>query len=328
MASPKPGAQPRKARSKPANGSPPAGQNTVGKAVPKTQPAPKAAATPPPRPDVADTHRYLDSVKPDEIQSEASRLSEMLKQAQQRGEAARASAIKDAMAGLKDKGLAQGMGSRELGALNDDTLGSIVGALADAFSGGSLKRLRASAKSLGGQPKPPVNAAPNQPTKPTAAQGSGGGYSPGKGRVAKGKCGEYLAKQDLHNDGYTEIVEVQNKSGHGVDVVGRNANGDVRVFEVKTTDGAVAPPLRGAQAAMGGEKFASDRLAKAATGIGHFANSPDAITSAKKVLGWIKQLNERGAKPTYEKYDMFIEDINKGCIKKSSKSSSWGLKGK
>ena len=46
------------------------------------------------------------------------------------------------------------------------------------------------------------------------------------------------------------------------------------------------------------------------------------------MLGWIKQLNERGAKPTYEKYDMFIEDINKGCIKKSSKSSSWGLKGK
>lgn len=332
MASPKPKPQLRKASSKAAKGTAPNGQNTVGKAVPKTQPAPKAAAAPPPRPDVADTHRYLDSVKPDEIQSEAARLSDMLKQAQQGGDPTRASAIKDAMAGLKDKGLAQGLGSKELGALNDGTLGTIIGALADAFTGGSLKRLGLGSKAAGTAAKPSTAASPTQPPKsaqsPSAAagpaKGTGGGYSPGKGRNAIGRCGEHLAKQDLHKDGYTEIVEVQNKSGQGIDVVGRNSNGDVRMLEVKTTEGAVAPPLRGAQASMGGTGFTTDRLAKAAAGAGHYANSPDAIANAMKVQDWLIQAKRAGKKIEPLKHDVFIEDINNGCIKrKDSVSTPW-----
>jgi Holliday junction resolvase-like predicted endonuclease len=142
--------------------------------------------------------------------------------------------------------------------------------------------------------------------------------------VAKGKCGEQLAKQDLHNDGYTEVVEVQNKSGHGVDLVGRNANGDVRVLEVKTTDGAVAPPLQGAQAKLGGEAFTNDRLARAAGGSGHYANSPDATANAMKVQDWKSQAAKAAKKIEHFKHDVFIEDINKGCIKrKDSVSTEW-----
>ena len=54
----------------------------------------------------------------------------------------------------------------------------------------------------------------------------------------KGKCGEWLAKMDMIRGGFDEVVSVQNNSGHGVDLIGRNSKtGEVKVWEVKTTDG-------------------------------------------------------------------------------------------
>lgn len=176
--------------------------------------------------------------------------------------------------------------------------------------------------------KPAPTGASPQPAAatPAAANGSGGGFSKGKARNEKGKCGEWLAKQDLHNDGYTDVIEVQNKSGHGVDVMGRNANGDVRVLEVKTTDGVTAPPLSKEQASMGGKDFADDRLGKAANAKGHYKNSPEAKANALKGQGWLNSAAEKGKKVSYEKYDVFIEDPKEGCIKKDAKSSPWDAK--
>jgi hypothetical protein len=154
-----------------------------------------------------------------------------------------------------------------------------------------------------------------------------GGFSLGKARNEKGKCGEALAKEDLIKDGYTDVMEVQNKSGHGVDLMGRNANGDVRVLEVKTTDGTTAPGLKGDQASMGGKDFTDSRLGRAANGEGHYKNSPEAIANGNKGLKWLDQAKQQGKTVEYKKHDVFIEDPKKGCIrKKDSESNPWEKK--
>jgi len=159
--------------------------------------------------------------------------------------------------------------------------------------------------------------------KKTTDNGNPQGGKVDGSRQFKGKCGEWLAKMDLFDAGYTEIMEVQNKSGHGIDVMARNPNGDIKVLEVKTTDGDKAPPLRGDQAKLGGEGFTADRLDRAANGRGHYKNSPEAIANGQKGLAWIDEALERGSKIEREKYDMFIDDPEKGCIKKKAISSPW-----
>lgn len=145
-----------------------------------------------------------------------------------------------------------------------------------------------------------------------------------KRTAEKGKCGEWLAKNDLRDQGFDEILEVQNKSGHGVDVIGRNSQtGEVKVLEVKTTETDRAPPLSKDQREMGGERYTKDRLGKAAGGVGHYKNSPEAIANGRKAQGWLKKAADLGAKVTHEKYDVFIEDPDLGCIKKKAKGSPW-----
>jgi hypothetical protein len=172
----------------------------------------------------------------------------------------------------------------------------------------------------------PTATATTAATPKAATPAGTGGYSLGAARNQKGKCGEWLAKQDLHDDGFTDVMEVQNKSGHGVDVMGRNANGDVRVLEVKTTDGTTAPALSKQQGGMGGKDFVDDRLKRAANADGHYKNSPEAKVNALKGQRWLQDAATKNKKVSYEKYDMFIEDPKDGCIKKSAKSSPWDKK--
>lgn len=150
----------------------------------------------------------------------------------------------------------------------------------------------------------------------------------GKKTGEKGKCGEWLAKQDMREKGFDEVVEIQNNSGHGVDLVGRNSKtGEVKVWEVKTTETDRAPGLSKSQGEMGGEDFTKDRLNKAANARGHYKNSPMARKNANKVKKW---LEKAGDKITYEKREIFIDDIEKGCMKhptRKSKSKPWLPKG-
>lgn len=156
-----------------------------------------------------------------------------------------------------------------------------------------------------------------------AAEGKGGAKVKGNKTGEKGKCGEWLAKQDMVKDGFDEVVEVQNNSGHGIDLIGRNSTtGEVKVWEVKTTDGPSAPSLSKAQAELGGEKFTTDRLKRASVGKGNYGKVPAAVANAKKVKDWI----EDASKVVYEKREVFIDDIEKGCTKhpnRPSKSKPW-----
>jgi len=151
-----------------------------------------------------------------------------------------------------------------------------------------------------------------------------------KKTAEKGRCGEWLAKMDMIKDGFDEVVAVQNNSGHGVDLIGRNSKtGEVKVWEVKTTDGASAPGLKGDQAKMGGEEYTNDRLKRAANGKGNYGKVPEAVDNAKKVKKWLQNAERNGKPVTHEKREVFIDDIEKGCSKhpnRPSRSKTWKAK--
>ena len=147
----------------------------------------------------------------------------------------------------------------------------------------------------------------------------------GKGRSnnTKGACGEQLAKQDMAAEGFDDIVAVQNNSGHGVDLIGRNSQtGEVKIWEVKTTEGTQAPALKGDQR-NGGADFTNSRIDRAARGVGNYGKVPEARKNAEKVKEWIEDAND---KVSYEKREVFIDDISKGCAKhpgRPSRSKPW-----
>jgi len=171
-------------------------------------------------------------------------------------------------------------------------------------------------------------------TQPQTETGAGGGKKGkdgfkvlGSKTREKGKCGEWLAGTDMAEQGFDEVVAVQNNSGHGVDLIGRNSTtGEVKVWEVKTTDGNSAPSLSRDQSKLGGEKFTQNRLQRAVEGQGNYGKVPEARKNAKKVKKWLEQANKRNANTTYEKYEVFVDDLDKGCFKhpnRPSRSRPW-----
>ncbi|WP_088278618.1 hypothetical protein [Ideonella sp. A 288] len=180
--------------------------------------------------------------------------------------------------------------------------------------------------------KPPAAASKSTPDDAPKAknEGTDGGKIKGKKSVEKGKCGEFLARMDMAQDGFDEIVSVQNNSGHGVDLIGRNSKtGEVKVWEVKTTETAKAPPLSKDQATLGGEKFTNNRLDRAARGQGNYGKVPEAIDNAEKTIEWIKRAKNRNAPVLYEKREVFVDDLDKGCVKHPSRpshSKPWSAK--
>jgi len=148
-----------------------------------------------------------------------------------------------------------------------------------------------------------------------------------KNSKEKGKCGEWLASMDMIADGFDEVISVENNSGHGVDLIGRNSRtGEVKVWEVKTTDGTAPGRLSEAQRSLGGEGFTNDRLAKAARGSGNYGKVPAAMRNARKAQGWLQDARKNKLPPTYEKYDVFIDDLEKGCSKhpnRPAKPTTW-----
>ncbi|MBO3275761.1 hypothetical protein [Pseudomonas schmalbachii] len=151
-----------------------------------------------------------------------------------------------------------------------------------------------------------------------------GGKVKGNKSAETGKCGEWLSRMDMMDEGFDEILSVQNNSGQGVDLIGRNSQtGEVKAWEVKATETSRAGSLSKAQAEMGGEGFTIDRLRKAANRLGHYQSAPHGTDeAARKALKWIKQ----STNISYEKREVFIENIDKGCMKspkKPSRSKPW-----
>lgn len=137
-----------------------------------------------------------------------------------------------------------------------------------------------------------------------------------------GDCAEGLTKQDLKNTGFDEVISIENGSGNGVDLIGRNSTtGEVKVLEVKGTEGDTANSLSKHQRNMGGADFTADRLNLAANNDKNFKNVAQEVSdNAKKAQDWIK----KSPNTSYEKVDVFVDDIDKGCSKKKpSKRSPW-----
>ncbi|WP_395344249.1 hypothetical protein PN836_005570 [Ningiella sp. W23] len=125
-----------------------------------------------------------------------------------------------------------------------------------------------------------VNSAPKQQLeledKPKVVPNKSMPFDYTKARALKpgeklGNYGESIVEDMLRADGYETFYRVQNKSGNGVDIVAKKANGDIIRAEVKTTqqarlwnDGKPKDiPLRGDQKTMGGEAYTTDRLERA-----------------------------------------------------------------
>ena len=166
------------------------------------------------------------------------------------------------------------------------------------------------------------------PGEPPKSPGDGAKIkSKGKRSNEAGKCGEWLAKLDMAKEGFDEIVAVQNNSNQGVDLVGRNSKtGEVKVWEVKATETGTAPPLRGDQARMGGAEYAKDRLGRASRGAGNYGKVEAAMEAGKEATKWIGSATRKGQPVTYEKREVFVDDLEKGCAKKPgrpSRSTPW-----
>lgn len=73
-----------------------------------------------------------------------------------------------------------------------------------------------------------------------------------------GDIGEDLVSNDLAKKGYADLVAIQNKQGHGIDVVGKNQDGVWESFEVKASVQGSARKQFGNP-----EEFITDRLRKA-----------------------------------------------------------------
>lgn len=119
----------------------------------------------------------------------------------------------------------------------------------------------------------------------------------------KGDLGEAKVIAKLKADGYTEVVQVQNNSGHGVDVIARDPiSGNVKCIEVKANSSQLSEAQK-----MGGEKYVEDRLNRAVEGNGHYKippNSEQMKLDAEKAQKWL----EDAEKIDYEVHQVPVDN--------------------
>jgi hypothetical protein len=161
MTTPSPPLTPQQAQSKPASGATPSSHNNMGKIITQSSPEPEKKAA---RPDLSDFEEYVDSIDEDEIQEEGERLKEELEDAIAAGDKRRAYQIRDAMAGLRQKGLDAGMNASELASVHGDMGQRLIAAFAQW--GGRGKRM--------GSPRLGVKRPPASNSNSNAAQSKGG----------------------------------------------------------------------------------------------------------------------------------------------------------
>lgn len=96
-----------------------------------------------------------------------------------------------------------------------------------------------------------------------------------------GAIGEDAARKFLAQNGYTDIIAIQNASGHGIDLIGRKGD-SIGVFEVKTTKGLRGrkPPDLKPRQKKGMDWFANDVLEQARKQTGRYEGIPDEMAEA------------------------------------------------
>ncbi len=83
-----------------------------------------------------------------------------------------------------------------------------------------------------------------------------------------GDLGEQVAQKFLKENGYTDIIAIQNNSGNGIDIVAKGRDGRLSFFEVKTSSVGIVGDLSTRQADMG--KFVKQVLEDAANRTGRY----------------------------------------------------------
>ncbi len=108
---------------------------------------------------------------------------------------------------------------------------------------------------------------------------------------AIGDAAEAQAEKDLKAQGYEQVYKIQDSSGHGVDLIGVDANGNVKALEIK----ANTANLSADQAEMGGQNYVASRLRTA-------LQNPATRADAREAL----EAFENAPKTDYEiwKYDV------------------------
>jgi RHS repeat-associated protein len=103
------------------------------------------------------------------------------------------------------------------------------------------------------------------------------------GLTESGEIGEAILFGRLQLKGYTDIMPIQNASGHGIDLVAKNLAGEWRYFEVKSTTTGLPYALRGQQKNI--VAFVRSRLQRAAGGRGLWKNvAPEIRGRANQLL--------------------------------------------
>lgn len=97
-----------------------------------------------------------------------------------------------------------------------------------------------------------------------------------------GIAAERAAIRSLTRKGYTEIAQVQNASGHGIDIVARNKFGHLRFFEVKGHAGVGRAVMNPQQRDIVG--FVQSRLERAVGGTGHWRNVGEGVQDTAEMM--------------------------------------------
>jgi hypothetical protein len=127
-----------------------------------------------------------------------------------------------------------------------------------------------------------------------------------------GDIGEGYVIGKLKGEGYTDVIQIQNASGHGVDIIARDPDtGKVKVMEVKTTRTGRAPRLSGGENGQiqGGVKYTKKRLDLAIAG----NYGPAAKAQAKQAQQWIDDASKSN-KISYEVQQVLLKQGDGGVV--------------
>ncbi|MDP1563049.1 MAG: polymorphic toxin-type HINT domain-containing protein [Pirellulaceae bacterium] len=105
--------------------------------------------------------------------------------------------------------------------------------------------------------------------------GTSGILAHNAGKKYTGDIGEDGAKGWLARHGYTEVRSIQNRSGHGLDIIAKHRDGTLTFFEVKTSSLLRAPSLSDAQRKF--FNFITSRLGRAANRMKWWGKTPQSV---------------------------------------------------
>ncbi len=155
------------------------------------------------------------------------------------------------------------------------------------------------------------------PDKANDAEGQSKGEDIGNNKV--GLLGESAIATKLKAEGY-EVLQIQNNSGHGIDIIAKDADGNVKCIEVKTNSSSLSKAQQ-----QGGKAFVNDRLNKAIEGEGHYKippNSEQMEIDAQTAREWINDAD----KVEYEIHKVDVDRIT-GEVS-NQRISEWSAKNK